>query len=125
MLRYQALLMAILAQTSPDHEDQITIPKLLGRLKDLVQEAELGIANAKRKVKLWEYSANLVFKPGEHVDMDLLDDKRSLLFAGKLIRQADTGSFVWNRWSQLFCFLFDNYCELYVLFISWLRSMIA
>ena len=42
--------------------------------------------------------------------MDLLDEHRSLIHAGKLLRQPDTG-FEWNGWSELFVLLFDNYCK--------------
>jgi hypothetical protein len=48
--------------------------------------------------------------------MDLLDENRSLIHAGKLLRQPDTG-FEWNGWSELFVLLFDNYCASF-LFIS-------
>jgi hypothetical protein len=42
--------------------------------------------------------------------MDLLNENRSLIHAGKLLRQPDTG-FEWNGWSELFVLLFDNYSE--------------
>jgi hypothetical protein len=40
--------------------------------------------------------------------MDLLDENRSLIYTGRLLRQPDTG-FEWNGWSELFVLLFDNY----------------
>lgn len=40
--------------------------------------------------------------------MDLLAENRSLIHAGKLLRQPDTG-FEWSGWSELFVLLFDNY----------------
>ena len=42
--------------------------------------------------------------------MDLLNENRSLIHTGKLLRQPDTG-FEWNGWTELFVLLFDNYCE--------------
>jgi hypothetical protein len=42
--------------------------------------------------------------------MDLLAENRSLIHAGKLLRQPDTG-FGWSGWSELFVLLFDNYCR--------------
>jgi hypothetical protein len=42
--------------------------------------------------------------------MDLLNENRSLVHAGKLLRQPDTG-FEWNGWTELFVLLFDNYCK--------------
>lgn len=41
--------------------------------------------------------------------MDLLDETRTLVHAGRLYRQPD-GSLEWNGWSELFVLLFDNYC---------------
>ena len=42
--------------------------------------------------------------------MDLLNENRSLIHTGKLLRQPDTG-FEWNGWTELFVLLFDNYCR--------------
>ena len=42
--------------------------------------------------------------------MDLLNENRSLIHTGKLLRQPDTG-FEWNSWTELFVLLFDNYCK--------------
>lgn len=46
--------------------------------------------------------------------MDLLDEHRSLIHTGKLLRQPETG-FEWNGWSELFVLLFDNYCGCFAL----------
>jgi hypothetical protein len=40
--------------------------------------------------------------------MDLLDENRSLIHTGKLLRQPDNG-FEWSGWTELFVLLFDNY----------------
>lgn len=42
--------------------------------------------------------------------MDLLDQNRSLIHSGKLLRQPDSG-LEWNGWSELHVLLFDNYCK--------------
>jgi hypothetical protein len=42
--------------------------------------------------------------------MDLLAENRSLIHAGKLLRQPDTGVGR-SGWSELFVLLFDNYCR--------------
>ena len=41
-------------------------------------------------------------------DMDLLDQNRSLVHQGKLLRQPDSG-LEWNGWTELIVLLFDNY----------------
>ena len=38
----------------------------------------------------------------------MLNENRSLIYTGKLLRQPETG-FEWNGWTELFVFLFDNY----------------
>lgn len=40
--------------------------------------------------------------------MDLKADTRSLIHAGKLLRQPESG-LEWNGWSELYVLLFDNY----------------
>jgi len=40
-------------------------------------------------------------------DMDLLNEQRSLIHTGRLIRPEGG-----NTWLELFVMLFDNYCEL-------------
>jgi RHO1 GDP-GTP exchange protein 1/2 len=108
--RYQLLLRTMLRATPPDHEDQDTIPRLLEAIRALERDTEPGVEDAKQKVQLWEYSSKLIFKPGEEVDLDLFNERRKLLCSGRLFIQANT-SFVWSGWSELFCFLFDNYCK--------------
>jgi hypothetical protein len=108
LARYELLLKGI-NEASPDgHEDHESIPQVLEITKSLLRETQPGVASAEQKVELWRYNANLVFKPGEAVDMDLLAENRSLIHAGKLLRQPDTG-FEWSGWSELFVLLFDNY----------------
>ena len=51
--------------------------------------------------------------------MDLLNEHRSLIHTGKVLRQPDTG-FEFS-WSELFVLLFDNYCELGSQFLPNLR----
>ena len=75
----------------------------------MLKETQPGLASAEQKVELWKYNVSLVWKPGEFVGLNLLDDNRSLIYAGKLLRHPDT-SFDRYRWSELFVLLFDNYC---------------
>ncbi|KAF7371040.1 hypothetical protein MSAN_00738200 [Mycena sanguinolenta] len=105
LLRYELLLKGILEETPADHSDQYTIPQLLEIIKSLGKESEPGVESAKQKVELWRYNSNIVFKPGESIDMDLLDENRSLIYAGKLLRQPESG----RTWNELYVLLFDNY----------------
>lgn len=43
-------------------------------------------------------------------DMDLLDDTRTLIHTGKLLRSPETGfDITGGGWTELFVLLFDNY----------------
>ncbi|KAG0704634.1 hypothetical protein DFH29DRAFT_911319 [Suillus ampliporus] len=108
LLRYELLLKGVMDETPAGHEDRDAIPQVLEIIKALGKETEPGVQSAKQKVQLWCYNSNLQFKPYESVDMDLLNENRSLIHAGKLLRQPDTG-FEWNGWTELFVLLFDNY----------------
>ncbi|KAJ7483152.1 CNH domain-containing protein [Mycena latifolia] len=105
LLRYELLLKGILEETPADHSDRYTIPQLLEIIKALGKESEPGVGSAKQKVELWRYNSNIVFKIGESIDMDLLDENRSLIYAGKLLRQPESG----RTWNELYVLLFDNY----------------
>ncbi|THH16693.1 hypothetical protein EW146_g3989 [Bondarzewia mesenterica] len=108
LARYELLLKGIMESSPEDHEDRGSIPQVIEVIKSLLKETQPGVASANQKVELWRYNANLVFKPGEAVDMDLLAENRSLIYTGKLLRQPDNG-FEWSGWSELFVLLFDNY----------------
>lgn len=108
LLRYELLLKGIMDETKPPHEDLDTIPNVVDVIKALGKETEPGVFSAKQKVELWRYNSNLVFKAGESIDMDLLNQNRSLIHSGKLLRQPESG-LEWNGWSELFVLLFDNY----------------
>ncbi|KIY65698.1 Dbl domain-containing protein [Cylindrobasidium torrendii FP15055 ss-10] len=111
LLRYELLLKGVLDETPPNHEDRKDIPQVLDVIKSLGKDSEPGVVSAKQKVELWKYSSYLVFKHGETVDMDLLNENRSLIHSGRLLRQPESG-LEWNGWSELFVLLFDNYLVL-------------
>ncbi|TFK29596.1 hypothetical protein FA15DRAFT_663742 [Coprinopsis marcescibilis] len=108
LLRYELLLKGIMDETESGHEDHDMIPNVIDVIKALGKETEPGVFSAKQKVELWRYNSNIVFsKPGEFVNMDLLNPARTLMHSGKLLRQPDSG-LEWN-WSELYVLLFDNY----------------
>lgn len=111
LARYELLLSSILKETPPNYEDRDTIPQALEVLRSLLKETNTGVKAANERVEIWRYNQNLAFKPGEAIDMDLLNENRSLVYTGKLLRQPDT-NLEWNGWTELFVLLFDNYCKL-------------
>lgn len=67
LLRYDLLLSSAKKQSPPNHEDIEAIPQVLEIIKSMGKATEAGVATAERKVELWNYNSNLVFKPGEAV----------------------------------------------------------
>lgn len=108
LLRYELLLRGILEESPEGHEDRETIPQVIELIKAVGKDTEPGVVSAKQKVEVWRYNSSLIFKPGEAIDMDLLNENRSLIHTGKLYRQPD-GGFEWSGWTELYCLLFDNY----------------
>ncbi|TFK21787.1 signal transducer [Coprinopsis marcescibilis] len=106
LLRYELLLKEILGQTTIFHEDRSAIPEVIELISSLAREVQPGVESAKQKVEVWRYNSQLVYKPGEAVDMDLLDEHRSLVHTGKLLQQEN------GQWIDLFVMLFDNYLVL-------------
>lgn len=137
LLRYELLLKGILDETPSMHDDRREIPNVLEVIKSLGKDTEPGVVSSKQKVELWKYNSNLVYKPGESVvcasrlmvpsrinnfvqDLNLLDEHRSLIHSGKLLRQPESG-LEWNGWSELHVLLFDNYR---MPTLSWLVMML-
>lgn len=65
LLRYELLLKDIMHNSPEGHEDYTDIPNVTEAIKSLGKETEPGVQDAKTKVELWRYNANLVFKHGE------------------------------------------------------------
>ncbi|KAK2464009.1 hypothetical protein APHAL10511_003953 [Amanita phalloides] len=109
LLRYELLLRNILEETNPMHDDREDIPQVIEVIKALGKDTEPGVQSAKLKVEVWRYNSNLVFKPGEFTDMDLLNEQRSLVHSGKLLRHPEGSP---TTWMEVFVLLFDNYVVL-------------
>ncbi|KAJ3739628.1 hypothetical protein DFH05DRAFT_1463566 [Lentinula detonsa] len=90
----ELLLKGILDETPEGHEDRVEIPQVLEVIKAVGKDTEPGVVSAKQKTELWRYNSNVVFKPGEWVDMNLLDKNCSLIHTGSLLRQPMAG---WNE----------------------------
>ncbi|KAF9441660.1 Dbl homology domain-containing protein [Macrolepiota fuliginosa MF-IS2] len=108
LLQYELLLNGLLDTAPPGHEDKSAIPNVIEILKSLGKDTEPGATSSKQRIDLWKFSSSIIFRPGEHFDMDLLNDSRSLIFSGKLYQQPE-GGIGRNDLQELFVILFDNY----------------
>jgi RHO1 GDP-GTP exchange protein 1/2 len=67
MLRYDLLLNSILKETPDGHSDKQSIPEVSELIRALGKSMDHSIATAERKVEMWRYNRNLVWKPGEEI----------------------------------------------------------
>ncbi|KZT57930.1 hypothetical protein CALCODRAFT_495589 [Calocera cornea HHB12733] len=95
-------------QTDPDHQDAQSTELILSVLRDVVRSAQPGIAAADAKVKLWSLCEGLVFRRGEILDMDLYDEKRTLVHSSVLARKKKP-DYNTHMWVDLYVGLLDNY----------------
>ena len=109
LLKYELILKTMLSDTPPDHDDQAELTQIIDILKDLSLTSEQGAVASKRKVDLWRYSTDLIFGPGDHVQLELGDETRMIVHASQMMLnpRAVTG------WGEVFVILFDHYREWY------------
>ncbi|KAG9075486.1 hypothetical protein FS749_012835, partial [Ceratobasidium sp. UAMH 11750] len=74
--RYELLLRDIMGASPMDHEDRESIPQIIEIISELVRSTNAAIGTAKQKVEIWNYASNLVWKPGEMIDLDLHNEAR-------------------------------------------------
>ncbi|KAK7437358.1 Rho guanine nucleotide exchange factor [Stygiomarasmius scandens] len=110
LLRYGLLLQEIFKETPPSHKDYDGLLQILQNIRILEDNIRPGLTAAKQKQELWFYSTNIVFKPGEWINLHLLDMDRCLVHTGKFLelRQSSV-SLEWNEYRKIFTLLFDNY----------------
>ncbi|KAF8301399.1 hypothetical protein DL93DRAFT_2160894 [Clavulina sp. PMI_390] len=106
--QYVLLLKRILGETPTSHPDQASIPDVVEILGTLYTALNNAVEAPKKKVQMWNYHHNLVWKPGEEMNLDLLDDTRQLLHTGWLLQKPGS-VFTLGGWLELFVLLFDNY----------------
>ncbi|ETW79216.1 hypothetical protein HETIRDRAFT_478624 [Heterobasidion irregulare TC 32-1] len=104
LARYPLLLEAVLKQTPEDNPDRERIPKVVALVREFLAEVNLQTGKAENRFNLLQLDQQLVFRPGEQVDLRLKEDGRELIYKGALNRrggsQGDSG--------ELQTFLFDH-----------------
>ncbi|KAA1469046.1 CNH-domain-containing protein [Dentipellis sp. KUC8613] len=102
LARYPLLLGAVLKHTPDDSPDKENIPKVVTMVREFLAEVNLQTGKAENRFNLLQLDQQLVFRPGEQVDLRLKDEGRELIFKGALKRrtQGDSG--------ELMVFLFDH-----------------
>ncbi|KAI0272327.1 CNH domain-containing protein [Gloeopeniophorella convolvens] len=104
LARYPLLLEAVLKHTPEDSQDKQDIPKVVTLVREFLAEVNLQTGRAENRFNLLQLDQQLVFRPGEQVDLRLREDGRELIYKGPLRRrggsQGDSG--------ELLVFLLDH-----------------
>ncbi|KAI0035358.1 CNH-domain-containing protein [Vararia minispora EC-137] len=101
LARYPLLLEAVLKHTPEDNPDKEGIPKVVAMVREFLKEVNLQTGRAENRFSLLQLDQQLIFRPGEQVDLRLRDEGREQIFKGMLKRSTgDSG--------DLLVFLFDH-----------------
>ncbi|GMM36580.1 Rho family guanine nucleotide exchange factor [Saccharomycopsis crataegensis] len=85
--RYPLLLGQVLKRTKDDNPDKKNIKKAIEMLEKLLAKINKETGYASDKYQLAILKQQLVFKPGEFVDLKLTDEQRRILYNGNLSRR--------------------------------------
>ncbi|KAF8268770.1 CNH domain-containing protein [Lactarius quietus] len=104
LARYPLLLEAVLKQTPEESSDKEEIPKVVTLVREFLAEVNSQTGRAENRFNLLQLEQQLLFRPGEQVDLRLKEEGREMVYKGPLKRrggsQGDSG--------ELFVFLLDH-----------------
>jgi len=100
LARYPLLLEAILKPTADDNPDKKDLPKAVALVREFLSKVNVESGKAENHFNLMQLNQQLIFRPGEVVDLKLTEEGRQLIFKGSL-KKSDGGG-------DIQCFLFDH-----------------
>ncbi|PAV20204.1 CNH-domain-containing [Pyrrhoderma noxium] len=103
LARYPLLLGVVLKYTPDDNPDKEELPKVIALVKEFLDKVNIESGKTENRFSLLQLNEQLVFRPGEEVDLRLKDEGRELVFKGNLKRRGGQGD---N--GDLQVFLFDH-----------------
>ncbi|KAH8147666.1 uncharacterized protein LAJ45_08130 [Morchella importuna] len=103
LARYPLLLEAILKPTSEDNPDKKDLKRATELIREFLTRVNIESGKAENHFNLMQLNEQLVFRPGETVDLKLTEEGRQLLFKGSLKKSAST-----DGGGDIQAFLFDH-----------------
>lgn len=102
LARYPLLLDNVLKNTADDNPDKEDIPKAIEGIRKVLTQVNIASGRSENHFTLMQLSQQLVFRPGEYVDLKLTEENRKLLFKGTL-KKSPT-----DQNADIQAFLFDH-----------------
>ncbi|EIN09591.1 CNH-domain-containing protein [Punctularia strigosozonata HHB-11173 SS5] len=104
LARYPLLLEAVLKHTPDDNPDKVALPQAVALVREFLARVNTESGKTENRFNLLQLDQQLVFRPGEEVDLRLKEEGRELVYKGPLKKrsggQGDSG--------ELQVFLFDH-----------------
>ncbi|KAH9832563.1 CNH-domain-containing protein [Rhodofomes roseus] len=100
LARYPLLLEAVLKHTPEDNPDKTVLPKVVEIVREFLKAVNNETGKAENRFNLLQLDQQLIFRPGEEVDLRLKEEGRELIYKGALKKQGDS--------AELQVFLFDH-----------------
>ncbi|KAJ7464623.1 RhoGEF Rgf2 [Mycena latifolia] len=98
LARYPLLLEAVLKHTPDDSPDKVVLPQVVAQVRAFLSRVNEESGRAENRFNLAQLDSQLLFKPGEQVDLRLQEDGRELVYKGVLNK----------RDGELQVYLFDH-----------------
>ncbi|KAL4061872.1 CNH-domain-containing protein [Scleroderma citrinum] len=104
LARYPLLLEAVIKHTPEDTTDKQTLTQVVAKIREFLGKVNVETGKTENRFNLMQLDQQLLYRPGEHVDLRLQDPVRELVYKGALNRrgtiQGDSG--------DLMVYLFDH-----------------
>lgn len=104
LARYPLLLEAVLKSTEDENMDKKNIPEAIKLIREFLNRVNVETGRSENRFNLMQLSQQLVFRPGEFVDLRLTDDMRQIIFKGFLKKRTQDK----ENQGDVQVYLFDN-----------------
>ncbi|KAF5361828.1 hypothetical protein D9756_002262 [Leucocoprinus leucothites] len=98
LARYPLLLETVLKHTPDDSSDKTVIPKVIAKVKEFLASVNTESGKTENRFNLMQLDGQLLFKPGEEVDLRLKEPGRELIYKAALQK----------RDGEILVYLFDH-----------------
>ncbi|PPQ91478.1 hypothetical protein CVT25_013735 [Psilocybe cyanescens] len=98
LARYPLLLEAVLKHTPNDSSDKQTLPQVIAIVRDFLSKVNTETGKTENRFNLIQLDQQLIFRPGEEVDLRLREEGREMVYKGGLNK----------RDGEIHVYLFDH-----------------
>lgn len=105
LARYPLLLEQVIKYTKDGESDKDTLPEVIKMVKEFLSKVNEETGKSENRFQVTTLADQLIFKPGEEVNLRLRDEGREMVFKGPLKRRGGAGQ---GETAELQAYLFDH-----------------